>query len=241
MGDAKANIDTTSLMSIQTKHVIGFFCVFVVIYGLLMVPWPGLGAAYSKLYRAGTAFLFGAFGPEGVVRFELASDGKYDMKIVFYSQDKMSPDGKMVPVGFTHHNSRRDGYVYVAFLTALTLATPIPWRRKGWALFWGMILIHGFIVCKLAIWILYGLSKEPLSLLVLSPFWKQVLLLTIDVFVRNLTFGFIVSVFIWIFVSFRREDWSRILMQKKDSSKVKNKKHLIDWGGTNQEKVTQSH
>ena len=215
MGDAKSNTGTTGFKLIQKKQVIRFFCVFIVIYGLLMVPWPGLGAAYSKLYRAGAAFLFESFGSKGTVRFEKLIADEYDTKIVFYSRDQVGSDGKIVPVGFIHHNSRRDGYVYVAFLTALTLATPIPWRRKGWALFWGMILIHSFIVCKLAIWILYGFNKEPLSLVLLSPFWKQVLLLTIDVFVRNLTFGFIVCVFIWILVSFRREDWTRILARKK--------------------------
>jgi hypothetical protein len=214
MGDAKSNTGTTGFKLIQKKQVIGFFFVFVLIYGLLMVPWLGLGAGYSKFYRAGAAFLFGPFRPEGVVRFEPASDGEYDMKIVFYSQDKMSPDGKMVPIGFINHNSRHAGYIYAAFLTALILATPIPWKCKGWALFWGMILMHGFIVFNLAIWILYGFNKEPLSLVMLSPFWKRVLLLTIDVFVRNLTFGFIVCVFIWILVSFRREDWSKILARK---------------------------
>jgi len=214
MGDAKSNIDTTRIKLIRTKHVIGFFCVFVLIYVLLMVPWPGLATAYSGLYRTGAAFLFEPLAHEGAIRFYPLNDVDDDIRIAFYNQDQESPDGKMTPVGFIPRNSRHAGYMYIAFLTALVLASPIPWRRKGWALFWGMILIHGYIVFKLAIWIIYGFNKEPLSLIVLSPFWQRVLLLTIDVFVRNLTFGFIVCVFIWILVSFRREDWSRIQMQK---------------------------
>ncbi|PKL51028.1 MAG: hypothetical protein CVV39_00345 [Planctomycetes bacterium HGW-Planctomycetes-1] len=188
---------------------------FVLIYVLVMIPWPGFGAAYSRFYRAGAAFLFELLGPKGAVRFHLINDGEYDIKIVFYDSGQARPDGKMSPVGFINHNSHREGYIYVAFLTALVLAGPISWRRKGWALLWGMILIHGFIVFKLAIWITYGFNKEPLSLLVLSPFWKRALLLTIYVFVRNLTFGFVVAIFIWILVSFRREDWSKIMMQKE--------------------------
>lgn len=215
MGDAKPNIDTTRFALIRPRQVVKFFCIFVLVYGLLMFPWPGLGAVYSNLYRAGAAFLFESFGLKDVVRFERISDGEYDTKIVFYSRDQASPDGKMVPIGFINHNSRHAGYIYAAFLTALILATPILWKRKGWALFWGMILIHCFIILSLAIWILYGLNKEPLSLVLLGPFWKQVLLLTINVFVRNLTFGLVVCVFIWIIVSFRREDWARILARKK--------------------------
>jgi hypothetical protein len=82
------------------------------------------------------------------------------------------------------------------------------------ALFWGMILIHVFLVSKLAIWVLYGFNHEQISLFVLSPFWKQILSLTVNVFLQNLTFRLIVSFFIWILVTFRRKDWPGILMQK---------------------------
>lgn len=207
MGDAKSNIDTSRIKLIQTKRIIGFFCVSVLIYVPLMVPWPGLATAYSRLYRTGAAFLFESLAPEGTIRFHPLNDVENDIRIIFYNRDQVGPDGNMPAVGFINHNSRRDGYIYIAFLIALVLASPIPWRRKGWALFWGMILIHGFIALKLAIWAIYGFNKEPLSLIVLSPFWQRALLLTIDVFVRNLTFGFIVCVFIWILVSFCREDW----------------------------------
>jgi len=215
MGDAKSNTDATRFTVIQTKQVIGFFCIFVLVYCLLMFPWPGLRAAYSKLYRTGAAFLFKSFGSKGVIVFEKLNAGEFDTKIVFYSRDQVGSDGKMVPVAFIQHNSRRSGYIYVAFLSALILATPISWRRKGWALLWGMILIHIFIIFNLAVWLLYGFNKEPLSLIVLGPFCQRVLLGAIDVFIRNLTFGLVVCVFIWILVSFRREDWSRILARKK--------------------------
>ncbi|MDD5328118.1 MAG: hypothetical protein PHY02_09960 [Phycisphaerae bacterium] len=213
MGNAKSNIDTVHIKPISTKHIIGFFCAFVLIYVPLMVPWPGLAlaAAYSKLYRTGVAFLFESLTPEGVVRFQPLSDVENDIRIIFYNRDQTGPVDKMLPVGHIDHNSRREGYIYAAFLTALILAGPIPWRRKGWALLWGMILIHAFIVLKLAIWITYGLNKEPLSIVVLSPFWNKALLLTIQVFASNLTFGLVVSVFIWVLVSFRREDWFKVL------------------------------
>lgn len=210
MGDPKLNNGATRFKLTQPKQVIRFLCVFVLVYGLLMSPWPSLGGAYSRIYRAGAAFLFESFGSKGVVRFEELSDEEYDTKIVFYSRDQVGSDGKMVPIGFMRHSARRSAYIYVAFLTALILATPIRWSRKGWALLWGMILVHGFIVFNMAIWIIYGFNKEPLSLFMLSPFWKRVLLLAIGVFVRNLTFGLVVCAFIWILVSFCRVDLSRV-------------------------------
>jgi len=180
-----------------------------------MAPWPGLRSVYLEFYKAGAVLVFKSFESIGVVRLDQPTDVEYDMKIVFYDRDQAGPDGKMVPVGFIHHNSRRTGYIYVAFLTGLILATPIPWRRKGWALFWGMILIHGFIIFNLAVWVLHGFNKESLSLLALNPFWQKALLLTVHMFIRNLTFGFIVCVFIWILVSFRRRDWVKIVSKTK--------------------------
>jgi len=222
MGDAKSNTDARRIELIKTKHVTGFFCLFVLIYVPLMVPWPGLATAYSRLYRTGAAFLFEPLTPEGVVQFHPLSNAEDDIKIAFYKKVPEGPDGKMTTVGFIRCNSRRSGYMYIAFVTALIIATPIPFRRKGWALLWGMILIHGYIIFRLAIWIIYGFNKEPLSIIVLSPFWQRVLLLTIDVSVRNMTFGFIVCVFIWILVSFRREDWSRILIHASKVASHKN-------------------
>jgi hypothetical protein len=179
-----------------------------------MAPWPGVRAAYSKFYRSGAAFLFGSFGSKGVVCFRQSGDVEYDINVGLYNRDRRNWDGIVVGV-WAHHTSRRDGYMYTAFMTALILATPIPFRRKGWALLCGLILMHGFIALKLAIRILHAFNSEPqLSLFAPNPFWKQVLSITHEAFAVNVTFGFIVSFFIWILVSFRREDWSRILMQK---------------------------
>ena len=35
------------------KALMGFVCRFLLIYGLLMAPWPGLEQAYGDLFRAG--------------------------------------------------------------------------------------------------------------------------------------------------------------------------------------------
>ena len=215
MGNTKSNTDAMRFKLIQKRQVIRFVCLFLLVYGVLMAPWPGVKVAYLELYKVGAALLFKSFESIGVVRLDEPTDAKYDMRIVFYDRDRIGPDGKMVHVAFMHHSSRRTGYIFIAFLTALIVASPIGWRRRGWALSWGMILVHAFIIFILAAWILRGFNNEAVSLLVLSPFWRRVLLLTVFMFVHNLTFGLIGCVFIWLLASFRREDWSRILAQKK--------------------------
>jgi hypothetical protein len=216
MGNAKSDIDKTRIGLIRTRHIIGFFCIFVLIYVPLIIPWLGLASSYSKLYSAGAAFLFKPLVPEGSIRFDSTSNAENDIRITFYNLNLIRPDGKAF---FTHGNisSFYGGYIYIAFMAALVIATPISLKRRLWALFIGIILIHGFIFFKLAIWIIYGFNREPLSLLVLSPFWKQILLLTIEVVASNVTFGFIVCVFVWLLVSFRREDWVKILPRRNEA------------------------
>ena len=57
---------------------------------------------------------------------------------------------------------------------------------------------------------------EPLRLFELSPFFEQILAIATKVFVTYITPSFTVSVFIWILVSFRREDWLKILNVRKE-------------------------
>lgn len=209
MGNTKSSSDAACVKLITPKGIIRFFCLFLLVFGLLMAPWPRLGRAYTRFYSIGAAFLFGSFGPTGTVRFEPLSDSEYYLHVTLYNRAHTDPDGNMVGLK-TRHNSRHAGYMYVAFLTALILATPIPARRKVWALFWGIILIHGLVALKLALRIFYTFNHQPLSMFSLNPFCRRVLSITHQAFAVSVTFGFVVCVFIWILVSFRREDWARI-------------------------------
>jgi hypothetical protein len=214
MGNTKSSTDAACVELITPKGIIRFFCLFLLVFGLLMAPWPRLGRAYTRFYSTSAAFLFGSFGSKGIVRFEPLSDSEYDLNVSLYNRARPGPDGGIAGIQ-TRHNSRLAGYIYVAFLTALILATPIPWRRKGWALFWGIILIHGLVASKLALRILYAFNNKPLSMFALNPFCKRVLSITHQAFAVNVTFGFIVCVFIWILVSFRRRDWVKIVSKRR--------------------------
>lgn len=222
MGNAKSRFDATCVKLITPKGIIRFCYLFLLAFGLLMAPWPRVGKAYTRFYSTGATFLFGSFGPTGIVCFEPLSDSEYDMHVTLYNRARPVPDGGVARIQ-THHNSRHAGYMYVAFLTALIMATPIPWRRKGWALFWGTILIHVLVASKLALRISHAFSNEPLSMLVLNPFYRRVLSITHQAFAINVTFGFIACVFIWILVSFRQRDWPEIVMQRKRVASVRRK------------------
>jgi hypothetical protein len=211
MDREKSSAQTKSLGLISTETAIKFFCLFVLVYGLLMAAWPAVGSVYSKFYAAGGAFLFGSFGRGGIVRFSQPEDSKDNIYITALNRYRVDKNGKMSGAQL-NHSIRYGDYIHIAFLTALIVATPLPLRRRGWALVWGLILMHAIVAFKLAIMILHLFSNQRVSLLILNAFWKDVVVTTNQVVVRHLTTGFIIAFFIWVLVSFRREDWSKIAM-----------------------------
>ncbi len=218
MGDTKSSSGATCVKLITPKRIIRCFCLFLLAFGLLMAPWPRLGRVYTRFYSAGAALLFGSFGSTGIVTFEPLHDSEHDLHVTLYNRARLAPDGDIARIR-TRHSSRHAGYMYVAFLAALILATPIPPKRKGWALFLGIILINGLIASQLAIRILHAFHNRPLSMFVMSTFSKRVLSITHQAFAVNVTFGFVICVFIWILVCFRRRDWAKIVSERRKHQK----------------------
>jgi len=193
---------------ISVKATIKFFCLFVLVYGLMMVAWPAIGAIYSKFYRATGEFLFGSFGSRGIVRFYQSEKNRDDIYIVAFDKNRTQGNGKVNES--QSHNIHYGDYMHISFLTALIMAVSLPLKRRIFALVWGWIFMHIFIIFKMVIIILCLFSGKRLSLLVLSPFWRDVVVTTNQVAVRDLTTSFVIAFFVWVLVSFRREDWQRI-------------------------------
>jgi hypothetical protein len=174
-----------------------------------MAAWPVVGAAYSKFYRATGKFLFGSFGRGGIVQFTQSKDSREYINIVACNRYRMDESGN-APGRQLRYGIRYGDYMHMVFLAALIAATPLPWKRRTWALVWGLILMQALVALKLSIIILDLLSDKPASLLILSPFWKNFVVTANLVLVRRFTTGFIIAFFIWVLVTFRRGDWFRL-------------------------------
>jgi hypothetical protein len=179
-----------------------FLCRLVVIYVILAFPWPGLSKAYSVYFRAICRMVFSADDGRRELSFEApAEDSKRpnDTRIVIVNKELMHPDGsgpvRNVDISF--------GWLSTALLLALILATPIPWPRRGWALFWGLLGIHCFLLLFLAfcIW----RESAEISLITLTPFWKTVVDAGREALAGQANLA--APVLIWILVTFRRENW----------------------------------
>jgi len=181
-----------------------------------MVPWPGLGATYSKFFRSSAAFLFDPFVLKNCsVHFNAAQHPQGDVLIVFYDLSKASSNGDRQPFKSFCISSRYSAYIYSAFLFALILATPLSLKRKAWALFWGIILVHCYLFFKMAVLILHVFSHAPSAPIALGPFWKKIVFFAQQAFLQHMVFSFIASVFIWIFVVFCLVDENDISTQRE--------------------------
>lgn len=202
------------------KPLMAFVCRVLLIYALLMAPWPGLEEAYRHLFSVSNSFLLGSFGSEGIVYFEpiLEPTGRLDTMLTLTNHDQLRREDGLFGVAWV--SSRYSSYMAIAFVMALILSTPIPTRRQAWALLWGLLLIHGFVIFKLTILILCTYKQHTdISPFVFSPFWANVLDILHTMIANNFNLSLLIPVPIWILVSFRSQEWEMIL-QKLDSSNM---------------------
>ena len=76
--------------------------------------------------------------------------------------------------------------------------------RRLWALFWGGLLIHGFVLLTLGIFLW---NESPrLDLLMLTPFWKDIANRLEEQALNPTGPSFFAGALIWIVVTFRRQD-----------------------------------
>jgi hypothetical protein len=115
-------------------------------------------------------------------------------------------------------DTRSIGWMPTALTMALILATPVSWRQRAWALLWGLLLIHAFILFSLQVWIW---DESPaVSLITLSPFWQTVLDDLEYTLLTQLGASFSVPILIWILVTIRREDLFNFAAPKDGSTPI---------------------
>jgi len=187
--------------------VIGFVFRFVVVFGLLIAPWPGWNELYGQYFRGLGQMAFSRDEGKRIVVFEPNERQpgflNLNTRMTLGNRDLLDGAGKG-PVKRTELDTRSIGWVPTALTMALILATPIPWRRRGPALLGGLILVHCFIIFSLQAWIWD--NSPDLSLMTLSAFWKEVAHELNYTLINQLGASFSVPVLIWILVTFRRQD-----------------------------------
>lgn len=210
------------------------FTVLMGIYAtVLLIPWGGVERSYAAAFRIGNDVLFSRFWcwSEGCARFlnlrsatladdiDLATpgqlprsfeaprpDGTVDTLVLIMNRAQPSTFGQF------RISSRLTGYWPTAWFLALVLAKPMPWRRRGWAMVWGLGLIHAFIAFRLSLRLLNEgfASSKVYALFHPSELGLDVLRRLEEVFVQNPTVSFAVPTVIWFIVAFQRAEWAAL-------------------------------
>ena len=180
---------------------IGLFALrFVLIYGLLVAAWPILGSGYRALFCGLGNVLFE--GGEASVHFQpMDTPGAFDTQLMMRKRS----------TGVRGHmkvDSRLVGYLPTVSLIAFVLATPISWKRRRRALLAGLALVTVFVALRMGIPLWRDFSN-PNALQVYHPsaFSRRVLGVAQRALLEAPASWFVIPIFIWVGVAFRRADW----------------------------------
>ena len=171
-----------------------------IVYALLVIPWPGVEAGFSALYRGTTNALFTTVGLEKYLRL--------DVPAVYYPRGDVEltitnpqTQGRLR----IEHGSRDWGFLPLAAGLALTLAIPPPWSgrvRSGIVL---MGLIFLFVILRIGVASVYGLgsvrvvSMGPAVLKAIGSFMMG--------FSATPITSFVVPVILWLLMLYRSFDF----------------------------------
>jgi hypothetical protein len=174
-------------------------------YGLFVVPRPLVAHHYAALFREGANGLIGPSREGLVIRFRSMETDVRGRDVQLFLQQVDTSRFWTTPI-----SSRMQGYLPTAEVLALILATPIPWKRRLWALIGGVLIVHVFIAVRVLSAIAYSLNTAQLGTFSdLSPFWRDVVFKIDEILTTVPTTTFVVPVFVWILVTFRRGDHDR--------------------------------
>ena len=191
---------------IPAKTIAGFFSRFLLIFVLLMAPWPGLNEVYAAFFQAGGNALFAHFGAAGTVHFApLAENPRHHTHLALRNQRTR------VESVFTV-DSRLLGYKPTVFVLALVLATPIPWSRRLRALLWGVVLVNAYVALRVGVYLLATFSEgNSLALFAPGPVARSALDHVHWVVVLSFSGSLILPLPVWVLVTFRRREWQAML------------------------------
>ena len=187
----------------QRSPITLFICRFLVVYFLLVLPWPGWGRIYNAYFRAVAGRVFAGRSGLREVSFETAGAPAHPSyaRIDIVNRNLMQVDGSG-PVRNLDLDTLALGWRPMALLAALIVTTPVSWPRRGRALLWGLLCMHVILLLFVAFCI-WNDSSEVL-LVSLSPFWKNAANGFRSLFTSF--YSLVIPVVIWVLVTFRRED-----------------------------------
>jgi len=179
-----------------------YFALVAVLYGALLVPWPGVMSGYRKA----TAWISNIFQrriADGRITFEVMDTPTLDKDMSVLVQNITTGSKAKMSV-----NARRS-YLPVALAVALIVAAPIPWQRKLIALALGLVLMGAYVQFTFWLKIVHLLSEPKFGAMQLAEMTRKFLMVLIRLSMSPVL-PYIVSVVVFGLVTVRRDDLVRL-------------------------------
>ena len=194
----------------ELKPVLCFFCWFILVYALLIFPWPGSRDLYGSYLRSVAKVVLAENNSRRILRFEEVPLSKrnhtLDTRITVANREQLDANGsgRAVMLDLDSHGV---GWVPTALLTALIVATPVSWSRRAWALLWGLLAVHAVILFSFQVYIWnQSDTASGLDLIAFTPFLKTIVSGLEETLITQLGASFVLPTLIWILATFRGAD-----------------------------------
>ena len=198
----------------------GFLVRFAFIFGMCIIPWPSWNVLYGDYFRLLGNTCFERDQGKWILRFEPYERKKgratIDTQIILGNRTLVDSQGHG-PVRLLGIGSRPVGWIPTALTMALILASPVPWRRRGWSLLWGITLIHLYILFSVGVYICN--QSTVLELMTIPPLLKVIYEAMEYTLVTQIGAGFCLPVLIWIAVTFRGGELSAFVSESHPARK----------------------
>jgi hypothetical protein len=167
---------------------------FALLFILLASPWPGLRHVFGACFREQARWLVAIALPQQSFRVESLSDPRFpnlDTVLVVADQTNLPPNNSRPPVEIVFDSSSQ-GWIPLALLTALCIATPLPWFKRLKALLAGAVVIEIIVAVSILVTVSVGLTSatSPSASSILLEFANHLL-------GENIWFSFVPSLILW--------------------------------------------
>jgi hypothetical protein len=191
----------------KRRPLLAFLVLFLPVYAVLMIPWPGV----REYYRAGL------IGAANIFLSCIPGDAAYRL-----SADSTRPDVERAMLEIQHRTAGRAelridsgevAYLPTALCIALILSTPVAWKRRIRALVVGFALVNVFIMFRLGVMAAFSVNLlNAAARGIPAGRWSKAVAAFAEFIGVGPGLSCIVAVLIWMVVLIGRDD-VRVFLQ----------------------------